>query len=90
MRESEGHPRPHTLLCQEKICHFHARFKLMQRAAREGMTKFLEEEEVTFCLFRPLKVLQSCGSATLSQRKRHPKQSEGGNDYPSAALPLLP
>jgi hypothetical protein len=35
------------------------------------------------------KVFQSCGYATLSQRKRHPKRSEESDDYPCAALSLL-
>jgi hypothetical protein len=35
------------------------------------------------------KVFQSCGCATLSQRKRHPKRSEESDDYASAALSLL-
>src|SRR5262249_21166627 len=34
-------------------------------------------------------VFQSCGYATLSQTQRHPKRSEGSDDYPSAALSLL-
>ena len=37
-----------------------------------------------------LKVLQSCGSAPLSQRKRNTKRSEKSNDDPSAARPLWP
>jgi hypothetical protein len=37
-----------------------------------------------------LKVFQSCGYAILSQTKRHPHRSEGNDDYPSAALSLLP
>jgi ribosomal protein L44E len=36
-----------------------------------------------------LKVFQSCGCATLSQRKRHPKRSEESDAYASAALSLL-
>jgi hypothetical protein len=36
-----------------------------------------------------VEVFQSCGYATLSQTQRHPKRSEGSDDYPSAALSLL-
>src|SRR6185295_10199152 len=36
-----------------------------------------------------LKVFQSCGYATLSQRKRYINRREGSDDYPSAALSLL-
>src|SRR2546422_5669243 len=35
------------------------------------------------------KVFQSCGYATLSERKRHTNWSEESDDYPSAPLSLL-
>src|SRR5437868_10464315 len=34
-------------LMSREICNFHMRFKLVQRAAREGVTTFLEEKAVT-------------------------------------------
>src|SRR5215475_7072555 len=37
-----------------------------------------------------MKMFQSCGSATLSESGRTINAREGNDDYPSAALPLLP
>jgi hypothetical protein len=37
-----------------------------------------------------LKMFQTCGSATLSASERTINASEGSDDHPSAALPLLP
>ena len=39
--ESERHSRPHTLVCQQKMCHFHTRCKLIEHPASEDMTNFL-------------------------------------------------
>ena len=36
------------------------------------------------------KMFQTCGSATLSESERTINASEGSDDHPSAALPLLP
>ena len=36
------------------------------------------------------KMFQTCGSATLSWSERTINASEGSDDYPSVALPLLP
>ena len=55
---------------------------LLRSPFRAKEVKVLGEELV-------VKVFQSCGYATLSQTKRHPKRSEGSDDDPSAALSLL-
>ena len=36
------------------------------------------------------KMFQTCGSATLSESERTINASEGSDDHPSVALPLLP
>jgi hypothetical protein len=46
MLGGEWHPIPHILWCQQKICHFHRRFKPIQRTERERMNKFLRHKVV--------------------------------------------
>ena len=41
-------------------------------------------------LYAGRKMFQTCGSATLLESERTIKASEGSDDHPSAALPLLP
>ena len=58
---SAQYPRPHTLLCQQNICHFHTRFKLLLRPEREGMHNFLGHKVVPLaqqpCPWRGLEAL---------------------------------
>src|SRR5215216_6539779 len=52
------------------------------RVSRNGRLEKLDEAS--------LKMFQTCGSATLLKSGRTINVREGSNDYPSAALPLLP
>jgi hypothetical protein len=58
--------------------------------ALSTITSELLKEKGYICFIDVLKVFQSCGYATLSQTQRHPNRREGSDDYPSAALSLLP
>ncbi len=40
--------------------------------------------------YHKAKMFQTCGSATLSESESTINAREGSDDYPSAALPLLP
>ncbi len=58
--------------------------------ALKAVNDHVEADYVNESLLDRRKMFQTCGSATLSESESTINAREGSDDYPSAALPLLP